>query len=142
MRLMLLRSAFWARLLSFWRAQSALFEPLLGHVIGRVDAHHSEAGVPRVDEAVRRVRRHDHDLARMALNRLVADPESGRPIQHDEGLLVGVAMKLRPLARRVEVDEEGRGRAVVAALEAARPLAPWEVGELKRCAHAVRRYRC
>src|SRR4051794_188330 len=112
-----------------------LLEPLLAHLGGGVDAHLLEAGVARVHELVRRVRRDDQHVTRLSHDRLAAGGEGGGAGLQDEGLLVGMRVEPRPLAGRVRTDEERASGAVVPALEAAGALAAGEVAEGERVGH-------
>src|SRR3954447_8466057 len=102
---------------------------ILLHDLGRrVDADLPDTALARVDELVRRVRRHDHDLARPGGDRLVADGEGRLALVHDEDLLVRMAVEVGALAGRVSAQEERHaGRAVLAALELLRALAAGKV---------------
>src|SRR4051812_11067289 len=112
-----------------------LLELLLGHLGRRVDAHLPEAPFTRVDELVRRAGRDHEDRSGLRLDRLAVDRERGRALLEDERLLVGVAVKARALSRCVMADEEGDGRAVLAALKSAGSLAARQFVEWQPARH-------
>src|SRR5215468_891744 len=113
--------------------------PLGLHLGSRVDAHESGRARPAVGEAVRGAGRADDDVAGAALEALVADPDQDVSLQDDEGLVVGVAMQVGPVAGLVVHEEERhRARAVLAAFEGAGDVVARQVTGV----HVVHRSRC